>query len=70
MAQVTYSNPDQAGSQVDVEVSNDMGEVRTIRIELDGNGVGTAEWEVPETGWLVASFRSPDGTPAETRVIL
>lgn len=68
-AQVTYSNPDQAGSQVDVEVSNDMGEVRTIKVVLNENGVGTAEWEVPETGWLLASFRTPDGGVAQTRAI-
>jgi len=69
-AQVTYSDPDQAGGHVDVEVSNDMGEVQTLRIKLDANGVGTAEWDVPETGWLLASFRTPGVSLAETRPIV
>jgi len=56
---VTYSNANRAGEAVMVKVDNGEGEVRVLEIQLDENGRGSEEWEVP-TGWGLATFSTND----------
>lgn len=65
-ATVSYSNPDRAGESVAVKVDNGEGEVQVIEIQLDANGHGSEEWQVPP-GWFVASFAAGDAH--ETRMV-
>lgn len=57
---VTYSNPSMAGQTVVIEVDNGMrggGETMSIEIDLDENGVGRKNWNVPL--WWGANFNAP-----------
>lgn len=63
---VTYSNPARAGEIVLMKVDNGEGDVRVIEVQLDGNGEGSEEWEVPST-WMAAIFATDDAH--ESRMI-
>jgi hypothetical protein len=56
---VTYSNPDRAGESILVKVDNGEGEVEVIEIQLDKNGKGSEDWDVP-ANWMGANFGTDD----------
>ncbi len=71
-AVVTYSDPNRANDVVIVEVDNGVaGQVQFVEIQLDGNGNGSADWEVPGAGWFLANFTAVDAPDVrtETRAI-
>jgi len=58
---VTYSNADRAGELVLMKVENGEGDAQVLEIQLDHNGCGSEEFQVP-AGWMVASFETNDAS--------
>ena len=66
-ASVGYEDPSKAGETVLVEIDNgDPSNLLydNVLVYLDGNGKGSATWDVPEGGWDLANFMAP-GVPTK-----
>jgi hypothetical protein len=70
-ATVSYSDPNLAGMTIIVEIDNGSQanpQFDYVTITLDANGVGSENWNVPDSGWRSATFNAPEA-PAQSRAI-
>lgn len=72
-AEVSYSDPDMAGKDITVEIDNgSVLDPRSdyVKITLDEEGNGKAEWDVPDSEhWMGANFTGPDGASVSRLIV-
>lgn len=59
---ITFKNPAEAGHTVDIEASDDQGNVTTLKVTLDATGKGTTTF-TPPAGYIgTIALNGPDST--------
>ena len=66
---ISYSNPEQAGGVIAVEIGDGVEESDYILIELDEDGEGYGSWEVSEE-WDLVHFNAPDADLVSRWILL
>ena len=58
-----------AFSGVTVEIDNGVDQHDTLNVTLDENGNGSAEWNVPASGWNLARFNYGDASTVTRPIV-